>query len=109
VGGSLAETTKANPYVYAGNDPVTMVDPSGAFTATFNGDVIACLVGLGTDLIALLKGAAVAELANLFAVIARGVTSEVTLPAIGVIITPAIIGWIAGAAIYMMFGAASGG
>ncbi len=29
VGGSLQETTKANPYVYAGDDPVNMVDPSG--------------------------------------------------------------------------------
>ncbi len=27
VGGSLAETTKANPYVYANDDPVNMVDP----------------------------------------------------------------------------------
>ena len=29
VGGSLQETTKANPYVYAANDPVNEVDPSG--------------------------------------------------------------------------------
>ena len=29
VGGSLQETTKANPYVYAGNDPVSEVDPTG--------------------------------------------------------------------------------
>jgi RHS repeat-associated protein len=31
VGGSLAEMVKVNPYVYAGDDPVNMVDPSGAF------------------------------------------------------------------------------
>ncbi len=30
VGGSLAETTKANPYGYAGDDPVNMTDPGGA-------------------------------------------------------------------------------
>ena len=29
VGGSLAETTKANPFVYAANDPVNEIDPSG--------------------------------------------------------------------------------
>jgi RHS repeat-associated protein len=29
VGGSLQETMKANPYVYAGDDPVNAVDPSG--------------------------------------------------------------------------------
>jgi RHS repeat-associated protein len=29
VGGSLTETVKANPYVYAGDDPVNLVDPSG--------------------------------------------------------------------------------
>jgi RHS repeat-associated protein len=29
VGGSLQETVKTNPYVYAGDDPVNMTDPSG--------------------------------------------------------------------------------
>jgi RHS repeat-associated protein len=29
VGGSLTETVKVNPYVYAGDDPVNLVDPSG--------------------------------------------------------------------------------
>ncbi len=29
VGGSLQETTKPNPYVYADDDPVNMVDPTG--------------------------------------------------------------------------------
>jgi RHS repeat-associated protein len=29
VGGSLQEMTKPNPYVYAGDDPVNAVDPSG--------------------------------------------------------------------------------
>lgn len=31
VGGSLAETTKANSYMYADNDPVNRVDPSGRY------------------------------------------------------------------------------
>jgi RHS repeat-associated protein len=30
IGGSLQETLKANPYVYADNDPVDAADPSGA-------------------------------------------------------------------------------
>ncbi len=30
IGGSLQEITKANPYVYANNDPINYVDPSGA-------------------------------------------------------------------------------
>ena len=29
VGGSLQETVKANPYVYAGDDPINLVDPTG--------------------------------------------------------------------------------
>jgi RHS repeat-associated protein len=29
VGGSLLETVKVNPYVYAGDDPVNLVDPTG--------------------------------------------------------------------------------
>jgi RHS repeat-associated protein len=29
VGGSLQETVKGNPYLYAGDDPVNMVDPTG--------------------------------------------------------------------------------
>jgi RHS repeat-associated protein len=33
VGGSLTETNKVNPYVYAGDDPVDLVDPSGRTTA----------------------------------------------------------------------------
>ena len=31
VGASLQELTKANPYMYANDDPVNNVDPSGAF------------------------------------------------------------------------------
>jgi RHS repeat-associated protein len=32
IGGSLQETLKANPYVYAGNDAINEVDPSGRFS-----------------------------------------------------------------------------
>ncbi len=44
MGGSLQETTKPNPYVYAGDDPVNRVDPSGAFTC---GGATAIVVALG--------------------------------------------------------------
>ena len=33
VGGSLTEMVKVNPYVYANDDPVNLVDPSGASSA----------------------------------------------------------------------------
>ncbi|MEO7022390.1 MAG: RHS repeat-associated core domain-containing protein [Ktedonobacteraceae bacterium] len=36
IGGSLAETIKANPYVYVGNNPVNITDPSGR-CGTFGG------------------------------------------------------------------------
>jgi len=32
VGGSLAETTKANPYVYANNNTVNEIDPTGRYS-----------------------------------------------------------------------------
>ena len=32
MGGSLQEMSKANPYVYAGDNPVNATDPSGAFS-----------------------------------------------------------------------------
>jgi RHS repeat-associated protein len=35
VGGSLTETVKVNPYVYANDDPVNLVDPSGAESCGF--------------------------------------------------------------------------
>jgi RHS repeat-associated protein len=57
VGGSLAETTKGNPYVYANDDPVNMVDPSGrdgitnvALFDCIGSVIVAAAVGFGTDL-----------------------------------------------------------
>jgi RHS repeat-associated protein len=52
VGGSLQETTKPNPYVYAEDDPVNKVDPSGKFTC---GGAIGFLVATigGFDLLIL--------------------------------------------------------
>ncbi|WP_126580882.1 RHS repeat-associated core domain-containing protein [Tengunoibacter tsumagoiensis] len=35
VGGSLQETLKGNPYMYADNNPVNEVDPSGRFSLTY--------------------------------------------------------------------------
>ncbi len=51
VGGSLQETTKINPYVYADDDPINMVDPSGAFSwgcaLLAAGAFLGSLAGLG--------------------------------------------------------------
>ena len=54
VGGSLAETVKVNPYVYANDDPVNMVDPSGAFCIPGN-EALIILLGAAT-LVAALAG-----------------------------------------------------
>ncbi|GCE18180.1 RHS repeat-associated core domain-containing protein [Dictyobacter kobayashii] len=43
VGGTLQETTKANPYMYAGNNPVNNIDPSGA---SCEGDALVGLFSL---------------------------------------------------------------
>ncbi len=45
VGGSLAETTKPNPYVYADDDPVNEVDPSGKAGIT-NSQIVDCIGSL---------------------------------------------------------------
>jgi hypothetical protein len=47
IGGSLQETLKASPYVYADNDPVNAVDPSGRVP---NSDILGCLGALGVAL-----------------------------------------------------------
>ena len=65
VGGSLQETTTANPYVYGGDDPVNMVDPGGH---------IAVLVA-AVALIAI--GAVVGALGNFFA---TGITNPNASP-----------------------------
>jgi RHS repeat-associated protein len=43
VGGSLTETDKANPYVYADDDPINLVDPSGRNSALT--DALLCVGG----------------------------------------------------------------
>ena len=55
IGGSLQETLKANPYVYAGNDPVNKVDPSGkallpSCLYNFVGSILVALAAVGTAL-----------------------------------------------------------
>ncbi|WP_126579431.1 RHS repeat-associated core domain-containing protein [Tengunoibacter tsumagoiensis] len=45
VGGSLQETLKGNPYVYAGNNPVNEVDPSGQSPALLLGVVGGAALG----------------------------------------------------------------
>jgi RHS repeat-associated protein len=75
VGGSLQELVKANPYVYAGNDPVNMVDPTGKDTilGVFTGCVgspvgaFAAFLGVGATA-GLAACAAVAELCAPFVV-----------------------------------------
>jgi hypothetical protein len=48
VGGSLTETVKGNPYVYAGDDPINETDLSGAMTcAGARGLMIAALLVFG--------------------------------------------------------------
>jgi RHS repeat-associated protein len=47
VGGSLQELVKANPYVYAGNNPVNDVDPSGESAISC---VFGVLIGVGLGL-----------------------------------------------------------
>jgi RHS repeat-associated protein len=58
VGGSLLEMVKVNPYVYAGDNPVNLVDPSGRAGVT-NAAFLDCLgsvgvaagAGIGADLV----------------------------------------------------------
>ena len=84
VGGSLAETVKANPYVYAGDNPVNFVDPSGAFCISSTKVLVALgliltvlaagffILGvIGTDplLDALLLDLSYSQLANIFGII----------------------------------------
>ncbi len=56
VGGSLAETTKANPYVYANDDPVNMTDPTGkdALARCLTGIVIAGIIAIALGMIAII-------------------------------------------------------
>ena len=56
VGGSLQETTKANPYVYAGDDPVNMTDPTGkdALARCLTGIVIAGIIAIALGIIAII-------------------------------------------------------
>ncbi|MEO7022391.1 MAG: hypothetical protein ABI234_19740, partial [Ktedonobacteraceae bacterium] len=49
IGGSLQETTKANPYVCTADNPVNVVDPSGAFNLSW--PCIAGLIGAAALLI----------------------------------------------------------
>ncbi len=52
VGGSLQETTKANPYEYADDNPVNEIDPSG------KGDIVLCAVGVAAAVTGIVAGIA---------------------------------------------------
>jgi hypothetical protein len=87
IGGSLQEATKANPYVYAGDNPVNGTDPSGAYS---NRDLfLSCIGGF--------VGVAVTIfLTSLFGI--------VTIPPgwtlAGLILVSGLIGCIAGEVVY---------
>ena len=86
------------------------VDPSGRFPVTFTGAVLACLAGIVTDLVALLKDAAVAGIAGfLAAIVGTVVEATVDLPAVPIIIATAIVGCVAGVVLYALIGGATGG
>jgi hypothetical protein len=96
--GSLQETLKANPYVYANNDAVNEVDPSGT-TPTVLGEVLACITGAAADLLGLLKPILVAGLA---AIIAGEAAPEITWPAAALVAATVIIGCLIGTVLYTL-------
>ena len=108
VGGSVGKIGSGNPYVYAGDEPNMDTDASGKFPVTFTGAVLACLAGIVTDLIGLLKDAAAAGIASLIAsIIGTTIEATVDLPAVPFIIATAIVGCVAGVVIYALIGGAT--
>ena len=104
VGGSLTETVKTNPYVYANDDPINMVDPSGENAVACALTIAALLVG---SLISLwLIGSLLATVpadwtfflaggAPLLSEVGQGIVTN--LWAFGLGITTAIVGFLTGA------------
>ncbi len=92
VGGSLQETVKANPYVYADDDPVNLVDPTGAF----------CIPnGLGAVALAAIGAATIAGAIAIFApetvVLAIGATTLLAGQVFGVVaLAETLLGAVAG-------------
>jgi hypothetical protein len=82
----LLETVKVNPYVYAGDDPVNMVDLTGKDFGAWWGDVSSCTGSALGSFIQWVGGAigAIGVLGALPAALAEGVTA------------PAWAGWAVG-------------
>lgn len=81
IGGSLAETTKANPYVYANCNPVNLVDPSGALP-------LPCWLSLlinGAEIVQAIGGMATATLFGLPAAVAAYLSGSVTV-GVGIVV-----------------------
>ncbi len=102
VGGSLLETTKANPYGYAGDDPVNMVDPSGKISLNaalcalgIIGSAVSFFVGLlqSTWAIGVLTGTpeTLAALGGAYAVIVNSLLPGLALALIGGIVAFGIL------------------
>jgi RHS repeat-associated protein len=54
IGGSLQEVTKANPYVYAGDDPMNEVNPSGKIPAFCTWSIVAAALSVVGGIIGVL-------------------------------------------------------
>jgi hypothetical protein len=73
VGGSLTETVKGNPYVYAGDDPTNLADPSGRVNIPAQ-LFKACIEGaIGVDVGILITAALASVFSIAFAPITLGV------------------------------------
>ena len=70
IGGSLQEATKANPYVYADNNPINETDPSGALA-----NWQCALLGAGTFLIGLAGLGSISASGNVLLGIAKVISS----------------------------------
>jgi RHS repeat-associated protein len=83
VGGSLQELTKANPYVYVGNNPVNMVDPTGRDCVEAALIVVFSSILLVGAIIAIPEAALASLPAFIAAFMAGGATTSAILTAIG--------------------------
>ena len=89
VGGSLGNVNSTNPYVYAGNVPNMLVDPTGRDSVSLQGEIGACIgAAVGSALVVAL---------SLFV---RIVTAPASVPVGLLVLYTAIIGCIGGLATY---------
>ncbi len=102
VGGSLKETVKVNPYVYAGEDPVNLVDPSGKIPQNMAlcvlgvfGTAFSFLAGLAqsTWAVGALTGtsASIEALGGTYAIIVNSLLPGLALAIVGGILAFAVV------------------